>query len=104
MHDVVVERRTPDPVGSHRQRPADQDLVEHLAVALEDVGVPLVLRQRAGQVDQSFGAGPDHDVDRLAELEVVDVAEDHNLGMAVGREELVDESPDLLGLEVTSGL
>src|SRR5665647_2956577 len=72
VHDVVHERLV---VMTARQRLAEQDLVEHLAVALEDVGVALLLRQRAWQVDDRVGAGPDHDVDGLAELEVVDVTE-----------------------------
>ena len=83
---------------------ADQDLVEDLAVALEDVRVALLHRQGARQVDQSCGTGADHDVDGPAELEVVDVPEHHHVCALVSSEYLVDERPDLLRLEVTLGL
>lgn len=54
MHDVVVERRMLGSARRSRQRLTDQDLVEHLVVALIHVGVALVDGQRARQVEKSM--------------------------------------------------
>src|SRR5665811_966475 len=101
VHDVVVESLVLVAVRNACERLAEQDLVEHLAVALEDVGVALLLRQGAWQVNDGVGAGPDHDVDGRAELEVVDVTEHDDVCGRVSSEEQVEERADLLSLQVT---
>jgi hypothetical protein len=64
--------------GLNQQRRADEDVVQDLAVALEDVGAALVLRDEVPQVHelQALRVGPalEH-LHGLREVEVVEVAE-----------------------------
>ena len=79
-------------------------MVEHLAVAVVDVGPALRLRQGARQVGEGLGAGPledvGEDVRRLAELEVVDVTGDDELGLGVGGQQVVGQAANLSCLGV----
>src|SRR6266545_2404204 len=73
VHDIVGER-------PGEQRVAEQDVVEGLRVALEVVGVALVLRE--GLDERVQHAGPQGG-DGVGELEVVEVAEHHHAGVGV---------------------
>ena len=83
MHDVINEREL------RAQVLAQQDLVENLRVALEDVRITLVLWQRLDRREEL--AVPLEDVDGLGELEVIDVSEHDDVGRRIEFKDVVDE-------------
>ncbi len=96
MNDVEDERQCV-------QRVAEDDVVEALRVALEHVAVPLVLRERVHQRHKDRRA-PDERLNRRRELEVVEVAQNDDLGIRIDGEDRVGEVVDDLGLLEALGL
>jgi hypothetical protein len=94
VHRVEDER-------AREQRPAEENVVEHLGVALELVAVALVRRQSVHQIVQ---AGALEDPDGIGELEVVQIAEHDDARSRVRRRDVRDEVGHEVCLLVPLGL
>ena len=76
----------------------DKDVVNELRVALVDVGITLIDRQRVDQVPQHV-AGREG-LHRRGKLKVVEIAQNDDRGLRVRGQQFLDEivfKPDLLG-------
>ena len=84
-------------LGWGQQVIADQNVIEHLGVAVVDVADLLSRRQRRDQIGQHAAL---EDCQRRGELEVVDVAQRHDVGAGVESQDGVYEVVDDLRLLV----
>jgi hypothetical protein len=81
--------------GEGQQRVAEQDMVEFLAHALEDVGIALGGRQGSAQIGEA-GGGEARQSRRISGI--VEVAEDGDTGLRIGAGEVEQEIGDDAGL------
>ena len=87
--------------GSFPKVIADQNMIEHLGVAVVDVAVLLSCRQSRDQIGQHTAL---EDCQRRGELKVVEVAERHDIGVGVESQDGVYEVVDDLRLLVALDL
>lgn len=82
MDDVVLEREALGHGGVH------QDVIERLRVAVEDERLAVVLGDRLRQIREHAAL---HRLERVREVEVVEVPEHDDEGIRIDRHDLLDE-------------
>ena len=83
------------------ERGADDDVIEDLRVPLIDVGPPIPSWEPLHKVDHGIGL---QDLDRAAELEVVEITEDDDPLQGMQRETEIYKRPNEFGLQLPLGL